>query len=73
MYRSILQVLQKLGKAEESRDEQFEHCLRQFNDQQVITPLLNEKIKKCAVTFSGFILDTERDLNVSIIEWSEHK
>ncbi|XP_036960946.1 bridging integrator 2a [Acanthopagrus latus] len=27
-------VLQKLGKAEESRDEQFEHCLRQFNDQQ---------------------------------------
>ncbi|XP_073326366.1 bridging integrator 2a [Pagrus major] len=27
-------VLQKLGKADESRDEQFEHSLRQFNDQQ---------------------------------------
>lgn len=27
-------MLQKLGKADESKDEQFEHCLRQFNDQQ---------------------------------------
>lgn len=53
MYRSILQVLQKLGKADESKDEQFEHCLRQFNDQQVITPLLNEKIKSVQLLFQG--------------------
>lgn len=29
----------------ESRDDQFEHCLRQFSDQQVITPQLNEKMR----------------------------
>ncbi|XP_029911958.1 bridging integrator 2a [Myripristis murdjan] len=27
-------VLQRLGKTVESRDEQFEHCLQNFNDQQ---------------------------------------
>lgn len=27
-------VLQRLGKSEESRDDEFERCLRQFNDQQ---------------------------------------
>lgn len=53
MYHSILQVLQKLGKADESRDELFEHCLRQFSDQQVITPLLNKKIKSVQLIFQG--------------------
>ncbi|XP_045911304.1 bridging integrator 2a isoform X2 [Micropterus dolomieu] len=32
--RSKEKVLQKLGKTVESRDDQFEHCLQQFNDQQ---------------------------------------
>ncbi|KAM9752934.1 bridging integrator 2a [Menidia menidia] len=27
-------VLQRLGKTTETRDDQFEHCLQQFNDQQ---------------------------------------
>ncbi|XP_078110167.1 bridging integrator 2a [Sander vitreus] len=32
--RSKEKVLQKLGKTVESRDDQFEQCLQQFNDQQ---------------------------------------
>lgn len=32
----LLQVLQKLGKTAETRDQQFEQCLRLFIDQQVI-------------------------------------
>ncbi|KAM3617036.1 uncharacterized protein V6R79_001504 [Siganus canaliculatus] len=27
-------VMQRLGKSEETRDDQFEHCLQDFNDQQ---------------------------------------
>lgn len=61
------QVLQKLGKTEESRDEQFERCLRQFNDQQVITPLLNEKIRSTQLLFV-FTLDSGKDVNVWAIE-----
>ncbi|XP_068454308.1 bridging integrator 2a [Clinocottus analis] len=32
--RSKEKVLQKLGKTVESRDDHFEHCVQQFNDQQ---------------------------------------
>lgn len=32
--RSKEKVLQKLGKTVESKDDNFEHCLQQFNDQQ---------------------------------------
>ncbi|XP_075947664.1 bridging integrator 2a [Anarhichas minor] len=32
--RSKEKVLQKLGKTVESRDDHFDHCLQQFNDQQ---------------------------------------
>ncbi|XP_022063053.2 bridging integrator 2a [Acanthochromis polyacanthus] len=32
--RSKEKVLQRLGKTVETRDDQFEHCLQQFNDQQ---------------------------------------
>ncbi|KAK9515180.1 hypothetical protein VZT92_025847 [Zoarces viviparus] len=32
--RSKEKVLQKLGKTVESRDDHFEHCLQQFNEQQ---------------------------------------
>ncbi|KAM6928765.1 bridging integrator 2a [Lycodopsis pacificus] len=32
--RSKEKVLQKLGKTVETRDDHFEHCLQQFNDQQ---------------------------------------
>lgn len=38
-----MQVLQRLGKTVETRDDLFERCLQEFNDQQVIIILLNEK------------------------------
>lgn len=44
-YALFLQVLQRLGKTVETRDNQFELCHHQFNDQQVIILLLNEKKK----------------------------
>jgi len=31
----FLQVLQKLGKADETKDEQFEQCVQNFNKQLV--------------------------------------
>lgn len=38
-----VQVLQKLGKAKETTDDEFEHSLHRFNDQQVISLLLNKR------------------------------
>lgn len=32
---SVRQVLQKLGKADETKDEQFEQCVQNFNKQLV--------------------------------------
>lgn len=42
----VLQVLQKLGKTVETRDEQFDHCLHNFNDQQVVSLIVLLKCKK---------------------------
>lgn len=39
----LLQVLQKLGKTVETRDNQFEYCLQQFLDQQVIKFVIDGK------------------------------
>lgn len=39
----LLQVLQKLGKTVETRDNQFENCLQQFLDQQVIKFVIDGK------------------------------
>lgn len=41
---TFLQVLQRLGKTVESRDDHFEQCLQRFNDQQVIILLLIDLI-----------------------------
>lgn len=34
--RYSLQVLQRFGKSEETRDTQFEICVQNFQDQQVL-------------------------------------
>lgn len=35
LFSLFLQVLQKLGKADETKDEQFEQCVQNFNKQLV--------------------------------------
>ncbi|XP_037336598.2 bridging integrator 2a [Pungitius pungitius] len=65
--RSKEKVLQKLGKTMESRDDHFEQCFRQFNDQQTDGNRMYKDLRNY-ITAIGDMREASRRLSQSLFD-----